>query len=167
MEALSRLLDRAMEGGFLSGCSMVGKGGVGVKVSRLLYADDTLIFFKASKDQLTHLCWVLMWFEALSRLRNNLDKSELLPIGNIPNADDLADELGCKVSNLPSTYLGLPFGASYKLVIVWDGVEERFKKRLAMWKRQYISKGGRATLIKSTLSSLPIYFVYFSSSKIS
>ena len=30
-------------------------------------------------------------------------------------------------------------------------------KRLALWKRNYISKGGRITLIKSTLASLPLY----------
>ena len=37
--------------------------------------------------------------------------------------------------------------------------EERFRKRLTMWKRQYLSKGGRATLIRSTLSNLPIYYM--------
>ena len=30
-------------------------------------------------------------------------------------------------------------------------------KRLALWNRNYISKGGRVTLIKSTLASLPLY----------
>ena len=40
---------------------------------------------------------------------------------------------------------------------MWDGVEERARRRLALWKRQYISKGGRITLIKSTLASMPIY----------
>ena len=70
-------------------------------------------------------------------------------------------ELGCKVGGLPSCYLGLPLGAPFKSVAVWDGVEERFQKRLAMWKRQYISKGGRLTLIQSTLSSMPIYFMSF------
>ena len=40
---------------------------------------------------------------------------------------------------------------------VWDGVEERVRRRLALWKQQYISKGGRITLIKSTLASMPIY----------
>ena len=29
-----------------------------------------------------------------------------------------------------------------------------------MWKRQYISKGGRITLIRSTLSSMLIYFMF-------
>ena len=56
-----------------------------------------------------------------------------------------------------TTYLGLPLGAKHKAPRVWDSVEERFRKRLASWKLQYISKGGRATLIRSSLSSLPIY----------
>ena len=30
-------------------------------------------------------------------------------------------------------------------------------KKLALWKRNFISKGGRITLIKSTLASLPLY----------
>ena len=36
-------------------------------------------------------------------------------------------------------------------------MEERFRKKLAFWKRRYISKGGKLTLIKSTLTNLPIY----------
>ena len=75
------------------------------------------------------------------------------------NAELLAAELGCKVGSLPSTYLGLPLGASHKLVMVWDGMEERMRKRLALWKRQFISKGGRITLIRSTLASMPTYLM--------
>ncbi|KAL6322779.1 hypothetical protein AAG906_019048 [Vitis piasezkii] len=79
--------------------------------------------------------------------------------GRVNDIEDLALELGCKVGGLPSSYLGLPLGAPFKSEVVWDSVEERFRKRLAMWKRQYISKGGRLTLIRSTLSSLPVYFM--------
>ncbi|RVX06687.1 Serrate RNA effector molecule [Vitis vinifera] len=71
----------------------------------------------------------------------------------------LAAELGCKVGSLPSTYLGLPLGASHKSVMVWDGVEERMRKKLALWKRQFISKGGRIILIRSTLASMPTYLM--------
>ena len=69
----------------------------------------------------------------------------------------MAVELGCKVGTLPSVYLGLPLGAHHKVSSMWDGVEERMKRRLALWKRQYMSKGGRITLIKSTLASILIY----------
>ena len=130
-----------------------------MEVSHLLFADDTLIFCEVSQDQLTFLCWILMWFEALSSLKINLEKSELIRAGRVSNVDSLASELGCKVGSLPTTYLGLPLGAHCKSVAVWDGVEERFKKRLTSWKRQYISKGGRITLIKSTLSSIPLYLI--------
>ena len=98
-----------------------------------------------------------MWFEAVSGMKINLNKSEILPIGPVANMEELAIELGCKVGSLPTTYLGLPLGAKHKALSVWDSVEERFRKRLASWKLQYISKGGRATLIRSSLSSLPIY----------
>ena len=80
-------------------------------------------------------------------------------MGCVENVEALATKLGCKVGSLPSSYLGLPLGASFKFVPAWDGVEKRFRKRLAMWKIQYISKEGRLTLIQSTLVSLPIYFV--------
>ena len=100
-----------------------------------------------------------MWFEAYLRLRVNLDKSELIPVGRVNNIKDLALELGCKVGGLPSCYLGLPLRAPFKSEVVWNSVEERFWKRLAMWKRQNTSKWGRLTLIWSTLSSLLVYFM--------
>ena len=100
-----------------------------------------------------------MWFEALSGLKINLNKSEIIPIGPVDNVEELASELGCKNGSFPTSYLGLPLGAKHKALGVWDSIEERFRKRLASWKIQYISKGGRATLICSTLSNLPIYYI--------
>ena len=75
----------------------------------------------------------------------------------VTNIDELAVELGYQFGSLPTTYLGLPLGATHKSMVVWDGVEERPRKRLACWKRSYLSKGGRITLIRNTLSSMPIY----------
>ena len=68
-----------------------------------------------------------MWFEAISGLRINLDKSEILPVGRVENLEELTLELGHKMGALPSSYLGLPLGVPHKLVAVWDGVEERFR----------------------------------------
>ncbi|RVW74330.1 LINE-1 retrotransposable element ORF2 protein [Vitis vinifera] len=159
MEALSSLINRAVRGGFLSGCRIGGREGVGIQVTHLLFADDTLVFCDDSQEQLAFLSWLLMWFEAISGLRINLNKSEILPVGRVENAKLLAAELGYKVGSLPSTYLGLPLGASHKSVKVWEGVEERMRKKLALWKRQFISKGGRITLIQSTLASMPTYLM--------
>ena len=73
--------------------------------------------------------------------------------------EDVASVMRCRVGKLPTSYLGLPLGATFKSPRVWDAVEERFKKKLSLWKRQYLSKGGRLTLIKSTLSTLLIYLM--------
>ena len=55
--------------GSVTPCQVRGRGGGSVEVSHLLFTDDTLIFCRASKDQMTHLCWLLMWFEAISGLK--------------------------------------------------------------------------------------------------
>ena len=140
-------------------CKARIRGGEGVQVSHLMFADDTLVFCGASKELLLYLSWILMWFEAMSGLRINLDKSELIPVGSVENAEELAAALGCNVGSLPTTYLGLPLGAPHRSLAVWDGVEERMRKKLAIWKSQYISKGGRIMLIRSTLTSIPIYYM--------
>ena len=73
--------------------------------------------------------------------------------------EDLAENMGCKTSTLPMKYLGLPLGASFKSRAVQDGLLGRMDNRLASWKKIYLLKGRRLTLIKSTLSSLPTYFM--------
>ena len=128
-----------------------------MNVSHLLFADDTIIFCEARKEHLTSLSWILAWFEAASGLRINLAKIELILVGEVEDIEEMAVELGCRVGSLPTVYLGLPLGAHHKALPMWDGVEERMRRRLALWKRQYMSKGGRITLIKSTLASIPIY----------
>ncbi|RVX14050.1 LINE-1 retrotransposable element ORF2 protein [Vitis vinifera] len=153
MEVLSVLIRRAMEGGFISGCKIQRNRGRAVHIAHLLFADDTIVFCEAKKEYLTNLSWILFWFEAASELKINLAKSEVIPVGEVQRIEELAVELGCRVGKLPSVYLGLPLGVPNKAAYGWDGIEEKMRRRLALWKSQYISKGGRITLIKSTMGS--------------
>lgn len=56
-------------------------------------------------------------------------------------------------------YLGLPLGAKFKEKTIWNSIIKKMERRLAGWKQLYLSMGGRITLIKSTLSNLPIYYM--------
>ena len=159
MEALSRLMDRAVHGGHLSGFMVGISEGREVMVSHLLFADDTLMLCEAAPLQIVKLGCVLTWFEAISGLKINLGKSEMVPVGVVPNMENLAGILGCNCAALPIKYLGLPLGAKFKETAIWNPIIEKMERRLAGWKRLYLSKGGKVTLIKSTLSNLPTYFL--------
>jgi hypothetical protein len=64
-------------------------------------------------------------------LKINLQKSELVTVGQVPNIEELAGILRCRISSFPKKYLGLPLGAPFKSRAIWDGVIERMEKRLA------------------------------------
>ncbi|RVX22106.1 putative sugar phosphate/phosphate translocator [Vitis vinifera] len=157
MEVLSNLIRRVVEGRFLTGCRIRGGERQSVHISHMLFADDTIVFCEARKEYLTYLSWILFWFEAASGLRINLDKSEIIPVGEVEEMEEMAAELGYKVGSMPSVYLRLPLGPPNKSTAMWDGVEEKMRRRLAHWKHQYISKGGRLILIKSTMASMSLY----------
>jgi hypothetical protein len=73
----------------------------------LLFADDTLIFCEANYEQLRHLRCLFLFFEVVSRLKINVAKLELVPMGNVGDVEDLAQNLGCRVAFLLMKYLGL------------------------------------------------------------
>ena len=153
------MMDKAVTEGQLSGFSVGTFTGDHLQVSHLLFVDDTLVMCDVDIDQMLFLRLILSWFEIVSGLKINLDKSELVPVGVVPNFEMLVDALGCKQGSLPMKYLGLPLGAKWKDRAVWNPIIEKVERRLARWKRLYLSKGGRLTLIKSTLSNLPTYLL--------
>ena len=80
MDILSRLINKAVEGNFLASCKIRDRGEEEeLELSHLLYADDTLLFYKDNPDHLAHLGWILMWFEALSGLKNQLGQKRDFP----------------------------------------------------------------------------------------
>ena len=156
------MLDKAVHDGHMSSFGVGHLEGRSLEVSHLLFTNDTLIFCDADLDQVLFLCMILIWFKAVFGLKINLGKSELVPVGMVHNLDLLLNVLGCKQGTLPMKYLGLPLGAKFKDKTIWNPILEKIERRLAGWKCLYLSKGGRVTLIKSTISNLPTcFYLYF------
>jgi hypothetical protein len=130
-----------------------------VLVPHLLFSNDTLIFCEADSTQVEHLRFVFTWFEATFGLKINLSKSEIVHVGNVLNLEELILILGCKTASLPMKYLGLPLGAHFMESTIWNPIIEKMERHLAGWKRLYLSKGGKVTFVKSTLTYPHISFL--------
>ena len=135
---------------------------VGVCIFHLLFADDIILFCDASRDQMFSIRLALSCFQVFTALKVNVGKREIIPVGKVNNLDALANILLCRVGSLPMKYLGMPLETSFKIALIWNPILEKMEKKLSGWKRLYLSEGGRLTLLKSTLSSLPMYFLSLS-----
>ena len=87
---------------------------IGVRISHLPFADDTILFCDASRYQLLAIRLALSCFQAFTGLKVNVGKSEIVPVGEVGNIDALANILSCRVGSLPMKYLDMPLGTSYK-----------------------------------------------------
>ena len=148
MEALSGMLDVAAALGQFSGFFVGSTTSASMMVSHLLFEDDILIFCYVDPNQLVTLREILNRFEEVSGLKINLVKSELVPIGEVHNLDVLVGLLGCRNSSLPLKYLGLPLGAKFKEVSIWNPILEKMERRLVGWKRLYYLREVGSLLLK-------------------
>ena len=129
-----------------------------VKMSMLQYADDTLFLCKASIQSVLTLKAILKCFEFASGLKVNYSKSK---VGGVRvNINQLfASILNCDIMKAPFSYLGVMVDGNHKRCAFWEGMLTKLRNRLSAWKGKSLSLAGRLCLIKSVLTSLPLFYV--------
>jgi len=133
-----------------------------MEVSHLQFADDTLLIGVKSWANVRALRAVLLLFESISGLKVNFHKSMLFGVGVVVSwLHEAASVMNCKHSQLPFLYLGLPIGGDPRRLQFWYPLVERIRSWLTGWKCTNSSLGGRLILLKSVLSSIPVYFLSF------
>ena len=85
MEVFSKMIKRVEGASLLRGFKADGRRGGGVCVSHLLFADDTILFCDANEEQILHVWMLFLCFQAVTGLKVNTVKSEMVPIGEVPN----------------------------------------------------------------------------------
>ena len=75
MEVLSRLLKKTEECNLIRGFHVGDVNVVGVRISHLLFVDDTILFCDASREQLLSIRLVLSCFQTFTGLKVNIGKS--------------------------------------------------------------------------------------------
>ena len=157
VDVLSRLMEKAQENDLIKGLCI---GQEKVEISHLQFADDTIFFLTEDEEVWNNLLQVLNLFCSVSGLKINKAKCFLAGINSeSEKLNRMAVSWGCEVGCWPIKYLGLPLGGRPRAIKFWDPVVETMEKRLQSWKKAFLSRGGRLTLIQSVLGSLPIYYM--------
>ena len=104
----------------------------------------------------------MLLFKEVSGLKVNFHKSMLTGV-NVSNSwlTEASTVMNCRKGNIPFIYLGLPIGGDSRKLSFWKPVVDRIVARLSAWNNKFLSFGGRLILLKSVLSSLPVYFLSF------
>ncbi|XP_058742450.1 uncharacterized protein LOC131614936 [Vicia villosa] len=147
------LVKKSVENGDFAGCDVNDKCFVDV----LQFADNTLLVGDGSWNHLWAIKVVLRAFELVSGLDINFNKNKLIGVNIISHFLDIATNfLACRLESKEFNFLGIKVGINPRRADAWRPLVESVRKRLNTWKSRF-NFGGRMTLLKSVLGSLPIF----------
>nr|GEW62816.1 RNA-directed DNA polymerase, eukaryota [Tanacetum cinerariifolium] len=156
MESLHLSFQRVIDAGMFQAIKL----DASVNLSHMFYADDAVFVGYWNDSNITTLVHVLECFFRASGLKINMGKSKIMGV-NVDNAkvSRAAVKLRCLVLKAPFVYLGSIVGGNMNRLHAWNDIVDRIKRRLSKWKMTSLSIGGRLTLVKSVLGSMPIFYM--------
>ena len=88
----------------------------------------------------------------------NVNKCFITPIFGDPTAFEAFHEvLTCQIMDIPIQYLGVPLSTTALPKSQFRPLIDKITAKLPAWQGRLMNRSGRLTLIKSTLSAMPIY----------
>nr|GEW89872.1 hypothetical protein [Tanacetum cinerariifolium] len=130
-------------------------------ISHLIYADDAIFIGKWDLSNLKIILKVLRCFHMASGLKININKSKLMGYGvHSDEVETVARYIGCATFVAPFSHLKIKVGGRMERINSWDDVVSKVTSRLSKWKLKTLSIGGRLTLIKLELTSIPLYQMF-------
>jgi hypothetical protein len=131
-----------------------------MKLTHLCFANDLLIFSKASLNSIKVIKSALFEFENLYGLKANPSKSSFYYSGISDRVKHIIlDDLMMKEGQLPMRYLGVPL-ISYRLSLVdYRALLSKISGCIDSWLSKNLSYAGRLQLLSSILYSLQVYWM--------
>jgi len=155
-EGLSAIINEAVRNHSLSGISVCRNSP---SITHLFFADDSILFCKASSDECQELKLILQMYENASGQKINTEKSSIFfsPNTSQNTKDAIFSILGPMNDSRHTKYLGLPSFIGRSKKQVFSTLKERVGQKLAGWKGKLLSMGGKEILIKAVAQAIPSY----------
>ena len=131
----------------------------GPKILHLFFADDSLIFCRASLEECDSLQRIFQVYEAASGQQLNRTKTSLFFNSNTDTSvkEEIKNRFGAQVIKNHEKYLGLPLMVGRNKRNSFNSIKEKLAKKLSGWKEKFLSKVRKEILIKVVAQAIPTY----------
>ena len=155
-KGLSALIKKTVDCGQMGGVAVCRNGP---KLSHLFFANDSLIFCRASLEECNALQRVLQVYKGASCQQLNQAKTSLFFSSNTRRQiqEEIKLRFGAQVIKQQEKYLGLPSLVDRNKRNTFNDIKEKLKKSLAGWKKKLLSKAEKEVLIKAMAQAIPTY----------
>ena len=155
-KGLHRMIQKTACNGDINGVSICHNG---LKLTYLFFADDSLLFCRATLQECQKVLEILVAYEKVSGKRLNRDKTALSFRKSTPRdqQSQIMAELGVSELKQYEEYLGLLAMVGRNIQASFGEIKQRVWKRLQDWEGKLLSQAGREVLIKSVIQATPTF----------
>ncbi|PNX74032.1 ribonuclease H [Trifolium pratense] len=157
-DVLSSLISKAHKENALHGVNI---SPTAPEITHLLFDDDSLMFCRANKVEVTKMKDIIQTYQEASGQMVNYSKSEMVfsKGTTAETLNDIAQILPMKILSHFTEYLGLPTDMERSKKKVFNFIEEKIWNKLKGWKEKKLSFARRGTLIKAVAQAIPTYLM--------
>jgi hypothetical protein len=155
-EGLSCLLKSRVQSSNLNGITVATSA---LMVSHLLFADDSLLFFKANRESADEVKDVLHIYCQAFGQQINMDKSSIHFAKGVSGStrEEIMDILEVHNEALSEKYLGMPTNVGTAANGAFKYLKDQVWKRVQGWLEQTLLAGAKEVLIKAVVQAVPTY----------
>lgn len=130
-------------------------------ISHLLFANDTLMFFKATVEQVQQIKEIIETYEQGTGQLIHPSKCSIMFKGEEPSEQqiEVKNLLGVDSMAFEAKYLGLPTASGRIKGERFQTLKERLTKRLNDFTEKYMSAAAKEVHIKAVAQALPTYIM--------